>query len=198
MPSNATRTCRCTDEQPVPPERQGRPGSLRRAVAGLTSTRSSAGRKSTMRIVVDDLSGPRIARFLDEHVGQMRATTPPEGKHAFDLDRRGTPEITFWSVFDGDTLVGCGAIRRLDAAHAEVKSMRTEPTRKRSGIASLLLGHIITEARRMSFTRLSLETGTAAFFLPARRLYERFGFEYCAPFGDYRAGPYNVFMTRTL
>jgi putative acetyltransferase len=95
-------------------------------------------------------------------------------------------------------LVGCGAIKRLDAHHAEVKSMRTAPTRKRSGIASLLLEHIITEAGRMGFTRLSLETGTDDFFLPARRLYEKFGFDCCPPFADYQPSPHNLFMTRTL
>jgi len=151
-----------------------------------------------MQIVVDDLSGPQIARFLDEHVQQMRSITPPESKHALDLDGLRTSEITFWSVLDSDTLVGCGAIKRLDASHAEVKSMRTAPTRQRSGIASLLLEHIICEAKRMGFTRLSLETGAAAFFLPARKLYEKFGFEYCQPFADYRPDPCSVFMTRVL
>jgi putative acetyltransferase len=151
-----------------------------------------------VNIVIDDLSGPEIARFLDEHVREMLSTTPPESKHALDLDGLRRPEITFWSVMDGGALVGCGAIKRLDAGHAEVKSMRTAPARKRSGVASLLLGHIITEARRMGFTRLSLETGSGEFFLPARRLYEKFGFEYCEPFADYRLDPLSVFMTRPL
>ena len=101
-----------------------------------------------MKIVVDDLSGPQIAEFLDEHVQEMRSITPLESKHALDLDGLRKPEITFWSVMDGDTLVGCGAIKRLDADHAELKSMRTAPARKRSGIASLLLEHIIAEAKR--------------------------------------------------
>jgi putative acetyltransferase len=128
----------------------------------------------------------------------MRSITPLESKHALDLDGLRRPEITFWSVVDGDALVGCGAIKRLDAGHAEVKSMRTAPTRKRSGIASLVLAHIITEAGRMGFTRLSLETGAAEFFLPARRLYEKFGCDYCQPFADYRPDPLSVFMTRAL
>jgi putative acetyltransferase len=152
----------------------------------------------TMRIVVDDLSGAEIARFLEEHVAEMLSVTPPESKHALDLDGLRRPEITFWSVRDGDALVGCGAIKRLDAGHAEVKSMRTAPTRQRSGIASMLLGHIIAEAGRMGFTRLSLETGAAEFYRPARKLYEKFGFDYCPPFADYRPDPYSVFMTRTL
>lgn len=151
-----------------------------------------------MEIVVDDLSGPEIAAFLEEHIREMRATTPPESKHALDLDGLRRPEVTFWSVRDGGVIVGCGAIKALDDVHAEVKSMRTAAARKRSGVASLLLGHLITEAARMGFTRLSLETGSAAFFAPARSLYEKFGFTYCEPFADYRPDPLSVFMTRTL
>ncbi len=151
-----------------------------------------------MRIVVDDLTGPQIARFLEEHVREMRATTPPESKHALDLEALRGPDVTFWSVLDGGTVVGCGALKRLDARHAEVKSMRTLAARQRSGIASLVLGHIIAEAQRMGFTRLSLETGSAEFFAPARKLYEKFGFTACEPFADYRPDPLSVFLTRTL
>lgn len=151
-----------------------------------------------MEIVIDDLAGPQIASFLQEHVREMLSVTPVESKHALDLDALRQPEITFWSVLDGGAVVGCGAIKRLDPVHAEVKSMRTSSARKRSGIASLLLGHIITEARAMGFTRLSLETGSAGFFAPARRLYEKFGFEYCGPFAGYRPDPNSVFLTRTL
>ncbi|MGW3009470.1 GNAT family N-acetyltransferase [Streptomyces sp. NPDC001219] len=151
-----------------------------------------------MKIVVDDLSGPEIAAFLQEHVEQMRSLTPLESKHALDLDSLRRPGITFWSATDDGALVGCGAIKRLDTGHAELKSMRTSPTRQRSGVASQLLQHIIAEARRMGFTRLSLETGAAEFFLPARRLYEKFGFRYCAPFADYRPDANSAFMTRGL
>lgn len=151
-----------------------------------------------MKIEVDDLTGPEIAGFLDEHVQQMRSITPPESKHALDLGALRAPEVTFWSVRDGDVLVGCGAIKRLDAGHAELKSMRTAPLRKRGGVGSLLLEHIITEATRMGFTRLSLETGTAEFFLPARKLYEKFGFSHCEPFAGYRPDPNSTFMTKQL
>ena len=106
--------------------------------------------------MVDDLTGPQIARFLDEHVAEMLSITPPESKHALDLEALRGPGITFWSVMDGGAVVGCGALKRLDASHAEVKSMRTTPARKRSGIASMLLGHILTEARRMGFTRVGV------------------------------------------
>jgi putative acetyltransferase len=151
-----------------------------------------------MKVVVDDLSGPRIAGFLAEHVQQMRSITPLESKHALDLDALRAPGITFWSVMDGDTVVGCGAIKTLDPGHAELKSMRTTPARKRSGIASLLLAHIVTEAARMGFARLSLETGSAEYFRPARKLYAKFGFVPCEPFAGYRPDPSSTFMTRTL
>ena len=151
-----------------------------------------------MQIAVDDLSGAEIAAFLTEHVEQMRAISPPESKHALDLDGLRRPEVTFWTVRDDDRLVGCGALKRLDARHAELKSMRTDPARKRSGIASLLLEHLIAEARSLGCTRLSLETGTSDFFLPARKLYEKFGFALCAPFAAYRPDPHSAFMTREL
>jgi putative acetyltransferase len=151
-----------------------------------------------VKIVIDDLSGPQIAEFLEEHVQEMRSLTPLESKHALDLDSLRKPEITFWSVLDGETVVGCGAIKKLDPSHAELKSMRTRATHKRTGVASTLLAHIVAEARRMGFARMSLETGSAEFFLPARRLYEKFGFVYCDPFAEYRLDPYSVYMTREL
>ena len=151
-----------------------------------------------MKIIVDDLSGPEIAAFLEEHVQEMRAITPLESKHALDLEGLRKPGVTFWSVFDGDRLVGCGAIKELDAEHGEIKSMRTAADRKRSGIASMLLAHIIAEAKAKGLRRLSLETGATEPFQPARGLYEKFGFEYCGPFAGYRPDPLSVFMTRVL
>jgi putative acetyltransferase len=156
------------------------------------------GEEREMQIVVDDLSGPQIAAFLEEHVLDMRAITPLESKHALDLDGLRRPDVTFWSVLDGDTLVGCGAIKGLDDGHAEVKSMRTAADRRGTGVASRLLAHILAEAKRQGFSRLSLETGATEPFRPARRLYEKFGFEYCGPFADYRLDPLSVFMTRVL
>ncbi|GIJ45184.1 N-acetyltransferase [Virgisporangium aliadipatigenens] len=151
-----------------------------------------------MKILVDDLSGPEIAGFLEAHLAQMREITPLESKHALDLDGLRRPEVTFWTVRDGDAVVGCGALKRLDDTHAEVKSMRTAPERRRSGIAALVLSHIIAEATRMGFRRLSLETGSDDFFAPARALYAKHGFTFCAPFADYREDPHSVYMTRAL
>jgi putative acetyltransferase len=151
-----------------------------------------------VRIDVDDLTSPATIEFLEDHVAQLRALSPPESTHALDLEGLRAPGVVFWSARDGDVVVGCAALKALDDAHAEVKSMRTNPARQRAGIASQLLEHVITEARRMGVTRLSLETGTDEFFLPARRLYEKFAFEPCPPFADYRPSPHNTFMTRPV
>jgi putative acetyltransferase len=151
-----------------------------------------------MEIKIDDLTGAEIEAFLTEHLEDMKSVSPPESKHALDLDGLKAPEITFWSVWDQGVLVGCGAIKELDGSHAEIKSMRVSRNHRGQGYASSLLRHIIDEARSRGYTRLSLETGSMAFFVPARNLYERFGFKICAPFSDYREDPYSTFMSLDL
>ncbi|WP_424186445.1 GNAT family N-acetyltransferase [Actinokineospora sp. G85] len=151
-----------------------------------------------MEIELDDLSGPDIADFLAEHVAQMRETSPLESKHALDLEGLRKPGVTFWSARIDGQVVGCVAVQRLDAGHGEVKSMRTRPGVRRAGIGKAMLGHLVAEARGMGFRRLSLETGSAEFFAPARGLYEKFGFTYCEPFADYVPDPHSVFMTLDL
>jgi putative acetyltransferase len=159
---------------------------------------SQAAELMNVQIRIDDLSDPRIAELLEEHLRDMRAISPPESVHALDLDRLKKPEILFWCAWSGAELVGCGALKRLDAEHAELKSMRTVPLHRRKGIGTLMLEHIISEARRLGYRRLSLETGSMAFFEPARSLYASYGFAYCPPFADYKEDPYSVCMTRDL
>ncbi|HEV7271009.1 GNAT family N-acetyltransferase [Pseudoxanthomonas sp.] len=151
-----------------------------------------------MDIRLDDLRHPAVAALLREHLDWMHRTSPPESVHALDLDALRGSDISFWAVWDGETLAGCGALRALDAGHGEVKSMRTAQTHLRQGVAQRMLDHIVGEARRRRYGRLSLETGSMAYFARARALYTRAGFVPCAPFGDYAEDPNSVFMTRTL
>ncbi|MES1167348.1 MAG: GNAT family N-acetyltransferase [Pseudomonadota bacterium] len=148
-----------------------------------------------MLIRVDDLAGPEIAAFLEEHVGDMRAVSPPESKHALDLNGLRQPGITFWSAWSEGRLVGCCALKQLDATHGEVKSMRVARDQRGKGVGAALVGHVIGEARARRYERLSLETGAMPFFEPARRLYRRHGFEPCGPFASYRPDPNSVFLT---
>lgn len=154
--------------------------------------------RTAFEIRVDDLRGPEIAALLQEHLDEMAQYSPPESIHALDLERLRRPEITFWTVWQSGELVGCGALRQLDATHGEIKSMRTASLHRRKGVAAAMLQHMLDEATRRGYRRLSLETGSPAPFLRARQLYTRFGFEYCAPFADYVEDTYSVFMTRTL
>lgn len=146
----------------------------------------------------DDLRGAEIAALLQEHLLGVAEHSPPESIHALDLEGLRSPNITFWTAWEGEELLGCGALKELDVRHGEIKSIRTASAHLRQGVASRILRHIIDEATRRSYQRLSLETGSMEAFEPSRLLYTRFGFEYCGPFGDYTADPNSVFMTRTL
>ncbi|GAB3023358.1 MULTISPECIES: GNAT family N-acetyltransferase [Oleiagrimonas] len=149
-------------------------------------------------IRIDTRLGPDVACLLDEHLRDMRAVSPPESKHALDLDSLRAPDITFWTAHRNGRLIGCGALKALDAEHGEIKSMRIDAACRGQGVGSMLLQHIEQEARRRGYTRLSLETGSMDFFLPARALYARHGFTPCPPFAAYRPDPNSVFMTKRL
>lgn len=151
-----------------------------------------------MRILLDPLTRPEVHALLDEHLRHMHQLSPAQSVHALDLDSLRKPDITFWCAWEGSDLLGCGALKKLSAGHGEVKSMRTVRAHLRKGVARAMLAHIIEEARRRSYVRLSLETGAMAEFAPAQRLYESFGFFYCGPFGDYVEDPNSVFMTKPL
>jgi putative acetyltransferase len=151
-----------------------------------------------MNIKVDDLKGPEIHDLLCEHLQSVKLYSPPESIHALDIEALRTTEITFWTAWESGELLGCGALKELDSRHGEIKSMRTSSLHLRQGVARALLNHILAEARRRGYDRLSLETGSADAFEPARTLYASFGFTYCGPFADYVEDPYSVFMTREL
>jgi len=151
-----------------------------------------------MDIRVDDLGGQEIIQLLRAHLQDMSLLSPPESVHALDLEALRKPGITFWSVWQDADLMGCGAIKELDSRHGEIKSMRTVPSQLRKGVAATLMRHILAEAKRRSYERLSLETGSTEPFAPARSLYASFGFKPCAPFADYVDDPFSVFMTREI
>ncbi|HHF2876146.1 TPA: GNAT family N-acetyltransferase [Vibrio diabolicus] len=151
-----------------------------------------------MRIEIDDLERPQVLALLEEHLQDMYATSPPESVHALDVSKLKLPSITFWTGWDGEQLLGCVAMSQLEDGHAELKSMRTTPSARKQGVASRLLNHVIEQAKHQGIQRLSLETGSMAFFEPAHRLYEKHGFAYCEQFSDYQPDPNSRFMTLAL
>ena len=154
--------------------------------------------RSRLRIERDDLRRAEVRSLLGEHLASMYALSPPESVHALDIEELKSPDVTFWTVWDGDVLMGCGALKQLDATHGEVKSMRTPSRLRRRGAGRAVLEHIVAEAKARGYERLSLETGSMAEFEPALKLYESFGFSYCGPFGPYEEDPYSKFMSLEL
>ncbi len=149
-------------------------------------------------IVEDDLTGAAIIELLSLHATEMSDGSPPEATHFLDLDGLRAPDITFWTIWDGDDLAGCGALRELDPSHGEVKSMRTHPDHLGRGVGRDVLARIISESRERGYQRLSLETGRAEMFAAAVHLYESEGFTPCGPFGDYPEHEFSQFMTLDL
>jgi putative acetyltransferase len=176
------------------PQYELRIAKVERAYGRTPSPPGTAG----FDIKIDDLSGPEIRELLMEHLRSLAEVSPPESRHALNLDELREPGITFWSVWQGNEVVGCGALKELDAGHGEVKSMRTAPGHLRKGVGAAVLECIVAEAKRRGYRRLSLETGAMPYFTAAHSLYRRFGFKPCPPFQGYKEDPNSVFMTREL
>jgi putative acetyltransferase len=149
-------------------------------------------------ITIDDPAAPDVRGLLATHLAFARAPTPPEDAHALDVDGLLDEAVTFFSFRRDGVLLAVGALKRLDADHAEVKSMHTVAAARGQGIGRAMIEHLIAVAREAGYRRLSLETGSMTEFAPARALYARAGFEKCGPFGEYRASPNSTYMTLYL
>lgn len=160
---------------------------------------------SNLLIRLDDLSDPRIEAFMQAHLADMRATSPPESVHALDMSQLRQSDVRFWTAWLPDSaaptpgrLAGTGALKHLHATHAELKSMRTDAALRGQGVGRVLLEHLLAQAAQLGYQRISLETGSQPFFEPAWRLYLRYGFADCPPFGSYQPDPHSRFMTRLV
>jgi putative acetyltransferase len=151
-----------------------------------------------MQIIPGGLDDPRVQSLLAHHFATARAQTAPGSAHALDLSGLTSSDVYFWTAWEEEAAIGVGALKRLSDSHGEIKSMHTEQAHRGKGVGSALLTHIISEARKLGFSRLSLETGSWPYFAPARELYLRHGFTECPPFGSYMADPNSIFMTLDL
>lgn len=151
-----------------------------------------------MQIDVDDPRRADVLALLEEHLRDMYATSPAESVHALDAGALTAPGVTFWTLRERGVVLGTAALKEIDPAHGEIKSMRTAAAARRRGVAGLLLDHVVAEAVTRGYARLSLETGTQDFFAAARALYASRGFEPCGPFEGYVEDPHSAFYTRLL
>ncbi len=151
-----------------------------------------------IQIRPDDLTGPEIAELIAIHAGTMLAASPPESCHFLPIDGLRQPSVSVWSLWEEGALLGCGALKDLGNGTGEIKSMHTREVLRGRGLGRRMLEHILAEARRRNYSALFLETGSMDAFVPARRLYEAYGFDYCGPFGDYTEDPHSVFMCLPL
>ena len=151
-----------------------------------------------MEIREGGLDDPQVIALLNLHFAGMLANSPKDSCHFLDLSGLRAPGVTFWTAWDGEDLLGCGALKQLDPQHGEIKSMRTAAEHLRRGTGAALVSHILKVARERGYKRLSLETGSGEAFEPAHALYRQFGFTETGPFGDYKEDPFSRFMSRVL
>jgi putative acetyltransferase len=151
-----------------------------------------------LRIERDDLSRPQVLALLEEHLRNMYELSPPDKVFAFDANKLKASDVTFWTAWSDDELMGCAALKELSSSEGEIKSMRTPSALRRTGAGRALLHHIIDVARSRAYRVLYLETGSHAAFEPAQTLYRSAGFDVCGPFGQYRQNGNSVFMSLLL
>jgi putative acetyltransferase len=151
-----------------------------------------------MRIIQGDLGDPRVVGLLQIHLTNARGATAPGSAHALDISGLQSPDISFWTIWDDEMLLGMGALKRLSADHGEIKSMHTVQSMRGRGAGSAMLHHIIATARASGISCLSLETGSWDYYQPAHALYRSHGFVECQPFADYVLDPNSVFMSLEL
>ncbi len=151
-----------------------------------------------MQVREGGLDTPEVVDLLHHHFAGMLANSPRGSCHFLDFAGLRGEDVTFWSAWDGTALLGCGALKQLDASHGEIKSMRTAADHVRKGVGAAILRQIMETARARGYRRLSLETGSGEAFDAAQRLYRMFGFSECEPFGDYKPDPFSRFLSRAL
>ena len=160
--------------------------------------RPRTGDDDRVQITRADFTDPALAAFLQAHLDDMEPTAPPESRHALDLGALQGEHVRLWVATTDDMIVGTAALAAIDDRHEELKSMRTDPAHRGTGVASRMLAHVLADARERGVERVSLETGSMDFFAPARRFYAAASFEPCAPFGSYVVDPNSTFMTMVL
>ena len=151
-----------------------------------------------MKSIEGNFDNSEVNDLLKKHFIELRSVSPAGSTHVLDIDGLKDPSIKFWSLWENNKLIGCGALKFLEKNHGEFKSIRVADEFRKKGIGERIIEHLIEEAKKLEISKLSIETGAGEFFLPARKLFAKFGFESCIPFAHYKEDPNSCYFTKNL
>ena len=148
-----------------------------------------------MKSIENNFDDPQVNELLNKHFVELRSVSPEGSTHVLDILGLKHASIRFWSLWENNELIGCGAIKFLDEKHGEFKSIRVADKYRRSGAGEKIIFHLINEAKQIGINKLSIETGAGKFFAPARKLFKKFGFKTCKPFAHYKDDPNSCYFS---
>ena len=151
-----------------------------------------------MKSIEGNFDNPEVNELLKKHFVELRSVSPEGSTHVLDTNGLKDPSIKFWSLWENNKLIGCGALKFLDKDHGEFKSIRVADEFRNKGIGERIINHLIEEAKKLKISKLSIETGSGDFFLPARKLFSKFGFKKSSPFAHYKEDPNSCYYTLNL
>ena len=145
-----------------------------------------------------NFDNPKVHELLSKHFVELRAASPEGSAHVLDIPGLKVSSIKFWSLWQDENLIGCGALKFLDESHGEFKSIRIHDNFRNKGYGINVINHLINEAKKLNIKKLSIETGAGDFFLPARKLFKKCKFEECQPFAHYKEDVNSVYLTKII
>ena len=151
-----------------------------------------------IKSIVGNFEHPEVNELLKKHFIELRAASPEGSAHVLDITGLKVASIKFWSLWENDSLMGCGALKFLDKEHGEFKSIRIHDNFRMKGNGIKVINHLIEEAKKLNIKRLSIETGAGIFFKPARKLFQKCSFKPCKPFAHYKEDPNSIYLTKLI
>ena len=151
-----------------------------------------------MKSIEGNFDNLEVNDLLKKHFIELRSVSPAGSTHVLDIDGLKDPSIKFWSLWENNKLIGCGALKFLEKGHGEFKSIRVADEFRKKGIGERIINHLIEEAKKLEISKLSIETGAGEFFAPARKLFKKFGFKKCKPFAHYKEDPNSCYYNLNI
>ena len=151
-----------------------------------------------MKSIEGNFDNSEVNDLLKKHFVELRSVSPVGSTHVLNIDGLKDPSIKFWSLWENNKLIGCGALKFLEKNHGEFKSIGVADQFRKKGVGERIINHLIEEAKKLKISKLSIETGAGDFFLPARNLFSKFGFKTCPPFAHYKDDQNSCYYTLNL